>query len=146
VDDVRFDGLIRALGSGATRRGALGILAGFAGLGLSEVAAKKKGRGKGKGRGKRKRTGRVQAAAADKVAVCHYDADADTYVLINISQSGWDNGHSKHEQDFQRGDEGGCCNDSDCSHLDVSPCYIGVCDPTAGTCRQVFTGDGGCLS
>jgi hypothetical protein len=63
MDNERFAGLLRALGSGATRRGALGVLAGLAGLGLSEGAAKKGG----------------------KVAVCHYKPDADTYVLINVS-------------------------------------------------------------
>jgi hypothetical protein len=40
VDDERFDGWIRSLGNGTSRRGALGILAGLAGLGLGEVAAK----------------------------------------------------------------------------------------------------------
>jgi hypothetical protein len=123
MDDERFAGLLRALGSGATRRGALGVLAGLAGLGLSEGAAKKGG----------------------KVAVCHYKPDADTYVLINVSQNAWDNGHSKHAKhvkDFQRGD---CCNDSECSHLNDS-CNFGVCNQTTGTCSQVFSGDGSCLT
>ena len=38
VDDKQFDGLIRALGSGTSRRGALGLLAAAAGLGLREVS------------------------------------------------------------------------------------------------------------
>jgi hypothetical protein len=124
VENERFAGVLRVLGSGATRRGALGVLAGLAGLGLSGVAAKK----------------------GAKVAVCHYDADAESYVLINVSQNGWDNGHSKHENDFERGDVGGCCNDSECSHLNDGSCYFGVCDQTTGTCKQVFTGDGSCLT
>ena len=44
MDDGRFDALSRALGAGATRRGALGILAGVAGLGLSEVGGKRRQR------------------------------------------------------------------------------------------------------
>jgi hypothetical protein len=129
MDDERFAGWLRALGSGATRRGALGILAGLAGLGLSEVTTNAKRKSK------------------DKVDVCHYDADEHTWVPIRVSQRAWVHGHSKHVNDFLRGDddEGGCCNDSDCSYLNESVCYFGVCDQTSGTCRQVFTGDGGCL-
>ena len=33
VDDIQFDGLIRALGNGTSRRGVLGLLAAAAGLG-----------------------------------------------------------------------------------------------------------------
>ena len=112
MEDERFDALLRGLGRGASRRGVLGVLAGLAGLSLSEGAAKK----------------------GAKVAVCHYDADADTYVSINVSQDGWDNSHSKHEKDFQRGDVDGCCNDSDCSQ--------GLCNPTTGTCSQTCPGCG----
>ena len=128
LDGERFDGLTRAMDRGATRRVALGVLAGFAGIGLSGVATRAKRKPK-----------------ADKVDVCHYDADEDTWVAIRVSQRGWDRGHSKHEQDFERGDEGGCCNDIDCAYLNDA-CNSGVCDHTTGTCRQVFTGDGGCLS
>ena len=118
MDDERFAGVLRALGRGATRRGALGVLAGLAGLGLSEGAAKKRG----------------------KVAVCHYDVDANTHFSINVSQNGWDNVHSKHDQDFQRGEVDGCCNDSDCSHLNNEfDCLGGVCDPGTGSCQQVIT-------
>ena len=45
MDGERFDGLLRALDRGATRRGALGVLAGLAGLGLREGADKKGGQG-----------------------------------------------------------------------------------------------------
>jgi hypothetical protein len=124
MDEERFAGLLRALGSGATRRGALGVLAGLAGLGLSGVAT----------RGK---------AEAEKVDVCHYNAQHDAWVAKKVSLRGWDRVHSKHEQDFERGD---CCNDSECSHLNEGTCYIGVCDQSTGTCSKVFTGDGGCLT
>ena len=131
MDDERFAGLLRSLGSGATRRGALGVLAGFAGIGLSGVA-----------------TGAKRKAKAEKVDVCHYNAKHDTWVAIRVSQNGWDHGHAKHEQDFLRGaDEvDGCCTDSDCSYLNQAPCYSGVCDQTTGTCSQVFSGDGGCIT
>jgi hypothetical protein len=115
VDHERFAGVLRTLGSGATRRGALGVLAGLAGIGLSGVT--------------------TRAKKKDKVAVCHYDADADAYVLINVSQSGWDNGHSKHEDDFERGDVGGCCNDSECSGV------VAFCDTNDGTCKNPGGGD-----
>jgi hypothetical protein len=53
VDSERFDAVTRALGNDFTRRGALGVLAGIAGLRLDELAAKRKHRGKGrKKRGK----------------------------------------------------------------------------------------------
>ena len=42
MESERFDGLVRALGHGASRRAALGLLAGVVGLGLEEVAAKGK--------------------------------------------------------------------------------------------------------
>jgi V8-like Glu-specific endopeptidase len=41
MDDARFDTLVRHLGQRATRRGALGLLAGLAGLGLREAAGKR---------------------------------------------------------------------------------------------------------
>ena len=54
MDDQRFDGLVRALGRGTSRRGALGFLAAAAGLGLREVSAKATHHHKGKGKGKGK--------------------------------------------------------------------------------------------
>ncbi len=137
MDNERFAGLVRAMGSSPTRRGALGIVAGLAGLSLGEVAARKKGRGNGKSK-------RRSQAAADKIAVCHYDADADTFGVITVNSKGWRNGHSKHEQDFLQGDGGECCDDSGCSHLD-GLCHAGVCDRATGTCSQVDAGnEGGC--
>jgi hypothetical protein len=46
MDNERFDGLIRVLGQGTTRRGTLAVLAGLAGLGLGEAAAKRRHRGR----------------------------------------------------------------------------------------------------
>jgi hypothetical protein len=109
-----------------TPLGAGSASTGIAGIGLSGVTTRAKPKAK-----------------EVKVDVCPYDADADAYVSINVSQNGWDNGHSKHEKDFQRGD---CCNDSECSYLDELTCYIGVRDQSTSTCSKVFTGDGGCLT
>ncbi len=67
MDDGRFDALSRVLGAGATRRGALGLLAGTAGLGLGEVEGKRRNRrdrrGRRKGRGRT--GGRVNAEITD---------------------------------------------------------------------------------
>lgn len=62
MDESGFDAMVRSLGSGATRRGVLGALAGVAGLLGSESVAKRGHRGNGKRRGKAAR--RVSAAAA----------------------------------------------------------------------------------
>jgi hypothetical protein len=62
VEDKRFDVLSRVLGQGASRRGALGVLAAVAGLNLDEVLAK----GKSKRHGKRKGKPRTQKAPAPK--------------------------------------------------------------------------------
>jgi len=67
VDGKQFDGLIRAFGSGTSRRGVLGLLAAAAGLGLREDTANAKhhhGKGKGKGRGKHKQ--RAQGKSSPK--------------------------------------------------------------------------------
>ncbi len=57
MDDTRFDNLLRSFSSGASRRGAMGLLLGgsVALLGLAETAAKN-GKGKGKGKGGKKST------------------------------------------------------------------------------------------
>src|SRR3954470_7727400 len=46
VEDQRFDGLMRAFGHGTSRRGVLGLLAGVAGLGVGEIAAKRPQQGR----------------------------------------------------------------------------------------------------
>ena len=40
MDSERFDAMVGALAAGTTRRGTLAMLAGLAGLGLSEAAAR----------------------------------------------------------------------------------------------------------
>jgi hypothetical protein len=139
MDQERFDHLTRRLVSGTTRRGMVRQLTGtalggvLAAVGISEVGAKKKKHGHGKGK--------ASSAAQDKVAVCHYDTDADTYVLINVSQSGWDNGHSKHKKDFQQADKDGCCLDRECAKL-TDTCHVGKCvvnEQRKGACQAVAT-------
>jgi hypothetical protein len=56
--------MLRTLSSGTSRRGALGMLAGLAGLRLSEVAAKRRHQGG-------HRQGKGKAASQDKVTICH---------------------------------------------------------------------------
>ena len=141
MDQERFDEVARGLASGISRRGMVRNLTGTAiggilvAVGTSDAGARKKKRGSGKG--KRRSQGRSKAERADKVAVCHYDADAETWELINVSKSGWDNGHSKHEQDYLL--EGDCCTDGDCPG-DES-CRDGDCTPQCTTCGDGCTGD-----
>jgi hypothetical protein len=63
LEGERFDAALRRLGAGTSRRGALGLLAGLAGLMLAtpSALAKRKGKKKGKSRKSRKRA-RLQAA------------------------------------------------------------------------------------
>jgi hypothetical protein len=139
MDQERFDQLARGLASGTTRRGMVRQFTGAAlggilvAVGISEAGAKKQKHGHGKGK--------ASSAGKDKVAVCHYDADAQTYVLINVSQSGWDNGHSKHKKDFQQADKNGCCLDSDCAKL-TDECSKGTCvvnEQRVGACKAAPT-------
>lgn len=147
MDQERFDQLARGLASGITRRGIVRSLTGaaiggiFAAIGASEAGAKKKG-GSGKGKGK----GKGKDAERDKVAVCHYDADAKTWVSISVSQEGWENGHSKHKRDFKQAEKDGCCLDSDCSGF-TDQCNVGTCvvnDRRVGACKAVPTPDEAC--
>ena len=84
MDDERFDALSRVLGSVASRRGALGLVAGLAGQGLSEVESKKRDRrgrrGQHKGRGGS--SGRVNAEITDG----HLDEEAHPYVGLMVAQ------------------------------------------------------------
>jgi hypothetical protein len=84
MDDVQFDELIRRLGTGVTRRGVLGGLAGVTGLGLAEVAGKNRKRKK---RRKRRNDqyrdlGRVQA----EITNGELDGNAHPYVGIMVAQ------------------------------------------------------------
>jgi V8-like Glu-specific endopeptidase len=78
MDEERFDALSRVLGSVASRRGALGVLAGAAGLGLAEVESKRRHRrdrrSRRKGRGGN--AGRVNAEITDG----QLDGEAHPYV------------------------------------------------------------------
>jgi hypothetical protein len=120
VEDARFDGLARALSEGASRRRVLGSLAGLAGLGLGEAAAKGHGKS-GKKRGKSK--GRVDAAGAKdhKVTICHHDAESDTYKKISVDEHAVQK-HIDNHGDFLFDD---CCADTDCG--DDESCNRGAC-------------------
>src|SRR4051812_28777495 len=69
MDEKQFDGLIRAFGQGTSRRGALGLLAAAAGLGLREVTAKAKNH-KRKGNGKDKGKAQVKPTCGKAGASC----------------------------------------------------------------------------
>jgi hypothetical protein len=71
VEDERFDAVARRLGGSTTRRGVLGVLAGVAGLGVSEVVAKGRKR-----RHRRHAAGRVTAEITDGVL----DGEGHPYV------------------------------------------------------------------
>jgi hypothetical protein len=128
VDHEQFDGLVRALGSGATRRGALGLLAGVAGLGLGGVEAKRQGK---KQRGK----GRVRAQEANpnKRDICHFDAETGTYHLINIDDSAVQK-HLDNHGDFFPAAENGCCTDADCG--DNEACVVDE-ETRTGSCEAI---------
>lgn len=139
MDQTRFDQLARGLAVDITRRGMLGNLTGaaigglLAAVGASEAAAgKQRGRGTGKGKGKGKGKER------DKIDVCHYDADRETWVKISVSQRGWENGHAKHKRDYHL--TGECCTDRDCEEANAT-CRDGACtDDGPGQCTSC--GDG----
>jgi hypothetical protein len=126
MENEQFDAVIRALGHGATRRGALGLLAGAAGLALGEAVARKR---------KRRSGGvRAQAAKAPKVDVCHAtSSETNPFEVITISENGWLNGHSKHENDSLRGN---CCVDDDCDEPE-DRCFVSECQVVGqGTARK----------
>jgi hypothetical protein len=80
MDSERFDGLIRAFGASATRRGALAWLAGVASLGIGETAARRNKRGNG--------APRVHAAKTDKVTICHRTGSAKKpFQVITVAAS-----------------------------------------------------------
>jgi hypothetical protein len=142
VDSERFDAVIRTLGAGATRRGALGLLAGAAGLALGEAAAK----------GRKRRRGGLRAQnakpeKADKVTVCHAtSSETNPFEVITISENGWLNGHSKHEEDSLRGN---CCVDDDCDEPEdrclVSECQVvGQGTERKSKCVEVLSDECNC--
>jgi hypothetical protein len=126
MDGERFDTLIQSLGDRATRRGVLGVLAGAAGLGLSEAAAK--GRRGGRTRG--------QAAKAGKVDICHHDQETDTYHHINISKNAVQK-HIDNHGDFFPAADNGCCSQAECGENETcvfSSDNVGSCAPTSDVC------------
>jgi hypothetical protein len=127
MDSERFDGLIRALGEGTTRRGALGVLAGLAGLGLGEVAAKRRGRGRGKGKARV----RAQSGNPAKTAICHYDDETGTFHLIEVDDSAVQK-HRDNHGDFFPGEVEGCCTDADCGENET--CVVDEATNT-GSCQ-----------
>ncbi len=150
MDDERFDALSRMLGNGTSRRGALGLLAGVAGLGLGEVVAKRRKHGKGKGKGK----GRTQATAEKKdhkITICHLTNEATNPVVqIKVDESAVP-AHQAHgdtiDPDFQNdvqncgscgtGCTGGdACNTPACQNgkCGTTPTPGVACDGGTGTC------------
>jgi hypothetical protein len=80
--DERFDAVLGALASATTRRGALATLAGLTGLGLSDVAARRRhkgGKSRGKAKGKSKR---------EKFTICHRTgSETDPFQVISVAAS-----------------------------------------------------------
>jgi hypothetical protein len=122
MDRERFDQMARDLGSGLSRRGVARAITGAVIGGILVTAEGGEAGSKNRRRGKRKKRP-SQPVEENKVAVCHYDADAQTWQLITVGQSGWDNGHSKHAQDYLLSGE--CCSDRDCTG--GKACKDGAC-------------------
>jgi len=94
VEIEKFDTLVRALASGLTRRTALGILAGLAGIEVTETAAKRRQKQhRGKGGAKKKDRKKSQRARAEnennqKVGVCHNTgSETNPLVYIEVSEN-----------------------------------------------------------
>lgn len=122
MDTERFDGLTRALGQGATRRRTLGVLAGLAGFGLTEVAAKRRKR-------KGKDTKRAAAQANDRtiITICHNPGtpQAQTMVIPRTEL----NAHVRH------GDTIGPCPCTPATCQSLNACGPNVSDGCGGTLR-----------
>ena len=82
MDDGKFDALSRVLGAGATRRGALGLLAGLTGLGLGGVEGKRRHR-----RGRRDRRGGNAGRVNAEVTDGEFDGNRHPYVGLMSAQT-----------------------------------------------------------
>jgi hypothetical protein len=136
MESERFDSLSRVLGTGASRRGALGLLAGLAGLGLGEAGARKRTR---RGTVRTQKAGGEQltperARKAAKVALCHYDEAAGTYATIVVGAPAAEAHFGHHPNDTPYVN---CCVDDDCPAGEA--CDAGTC--RASTCAAATCGD-----
>src|SRR5580765_5382101 len=106
-----------------SRRGALGLLAGAAGLGVCESRAKHRTRGKGKRR--------RRAVTTHHVTLCHDDAETATVHTVSRA-SHTVAAHRHHGYDLVSA--GLCCADDDCGEGAV--CQAGAC-VTPSTCPLI---------
>jgi hypothetical protein len=116
MDASRFDRLVNSFSHAGTRRGALGLMAGLAGLGVSEGAAR--------ARRKHRRTHgvRAQGAKADKVRICHFTgSESNPYEILEVSGDASAQ-HGANHGDFAINADDGCCLDSDCTAFVDSFC------------------------
>ncbi len=61
-------------------------------------------------------SGSTALAVDHRVSVCHFSEDEGTYELITVAIKGYENGHSKHAEDFLFDDT---LFDEDCVALEV---------------------------
>ena len=87
MDDCRFDAIARSLGTTRSRRGALGLLAGAAGLGIAGADAKRRKHGKGR---KAKPAAQSAACAAAGSRTCTLAQAKPGAILANCGYAATD--------------------------------------------------------